>query len=266
MFPRLSLPGLLAACVLIPQAGGMVGVVEPIREETLAAVVVGRVARIHVREGSEVKAGDLLLELDSQAEKLDLARRRIQLESVVELELARTRERIADSEWRAAQRLRETARSVSQEDLNRRELDARLAASEREQLERREEIEALEVQLAEEQLARRFIRAPGNGIVTAIFPAVGEVADARQPLIHVVDVSRCMWVANLEASVAARLVVGAKVRLRADQATGPVEVEGIVDYVAPVLDAGSGLQLVKVMFDNPARRITPGVTATLLLP
>lgn len=254
--------GLASPTVL--RASDSVGVVEPVREETLAAVVLGRVARIHVKEGSVVRAGDLLLEFDAEAERLDLARRRLVLDSAVELDLARERERITEAEYRATLRLRESARSVSQEDLNRKELEARLAAAERQQLERRKEVEALDVRLAEEALARRLVRAPGDGIVTAVFPSVGEVADARQPLLHVVDAARCVWVANLEAAVAARLRVGATVRLRCDAPDAPVEVSGQVDYVAPVLDAGSGLQRVKVVFDNPERRVTPGVTATLV--
>ena len=264
--PGFAFVGLIFSGVLPGARAESVGVVEPVREETLASVVVGRVASIHVREGSVVKAGDLLLEFDSEAEKLDLGRRRLVLESVAELELARQREKIAETEFRATAKLREGTRSVSQEDLNRKELDFRVAAAEREQLERREEIEALEVRLAEEALARRFIRAPGDGIVTAVYPSVGEVADARQPLVHVVDASRCVWVANLEAADAARLKVGATARLRCDAPDAPIEVEGRVDYVAPVLDAGSGLQRVKIVFDNPDRRVTPGVTATLVLP
>ncbi len=188
------------------------------------------------------------------------------LESTAELELARQREKIADTEFRATAKLRETTRSVSQEELNRKELEAGLAAAEREQLGRREEIEALEVRLAEEALARRLIRAPGDGVVTFVHLAVGEVADARQPLVHVVDIARCTWVANIEAAVAARLRVGATARLRCDAPDGPVEVEGVVDYIAPLLDAGSGLQRVKVGFANPDARVTPGVTATLLPP
>ncbi len=241
-----------------------IGVVEPIREETLAAVVVGRVAKLHVREGATVRAGELLVELDSEAERLDLERRRLVLASAVELELAKQRETMTETEWKATQRLRESSRSVSQEELNRKEFDYLLAKGEREQLERRKALEALEVKLAEEQLARRFIRAPGAGVVTRLWLRAGEVADARQPLVHVVDVERAVWVANLDAALAARLRPGLAVRLLCEMPAGPVEVEGVVDYLAPVLDAGSGLRRVKVEFANPAGRVTPGVTARLL--
>ncbi len=254
---------LFLAATAVP-AATPVGLVAPISEETLAATVVGKIALIHVREGATVQAGDLLLELEKVQEELEVERRRLVYENETELTLAAQRAEVLEAEWRATARLRETSRSVSQDELNRKELEFRTAAAEHAQLKVRKQLERIELDLAREALARRQLRAPGPGVVTEIFLSVGEVADARQPLVRTVNPQQCEWTANAEAAGVAGLTLGQTVGLRCESTAGPVTVSGEITYIAPVLDAASGLRRIKVVFDNRDGRVTPGVSATLV--
>lgn len=262
----LARPALFLLLASTVWAADPVGLVSPIREETLAATVVGKVARLHVREGDTVKTGDLLLELEKAQESLEVERRQLVFQNQTELILAAQRATVLEAEWRATAKLRESNRSVSQDELNRKELEFRTAAAEHEQLKVRKQLERIELDLAREALARRELRAPGPGVVTDVLPSVGEVADARQPLVRIVNPSQCEWIANVEAGSAAKLKLGQTVDLRCEAPAGAITVKGEVTYIAPVLDAASGLQRLKVVFANPDGRVTPGVSATLILP
>lgn len=241
------------------------GLVQPEWEATLAATALGRVDRIAVREGDAVEAGTVLLELERRAEQLDAARRRIVLESVAELEAARARLDLLQRELEASRRLFESTRSVSQEEVDQKTLAVRLARSEVEQLEQREEIERLEYEFAEEQVRRRLIVAPHPGVVVEILPKVGEVCEPRQPLVRMIDATRVRVVLDVEGMRLPPVRVGERVPVFIDQPGGELRVTGTIDFVAPVIDAASGLRRLRVVVDNADGRVLPGVTARVRL-
>lgn len=238
------------------------GLIEPLQQATLASTVVGRIERVLVKEGDVVKAGQPLVELERALEMLDADRRRLVAESQTEIDIARERAALLEKEFQATMKLRDATRSVSQDELNKKEIESKLARAEVAQLEVREAIEALEHRIAREQLERRIIRAPADGVITRVYAQPGEICEVRQPLVAFVNASSCYLVANLEPAVAAKLRVGASVRVRIDAA----EITGTVDSMSPVVDSASGLRRVKVLLANPDGRITPGMVGTLVEP
>ncbi len=251
--------GAAAAPLRIP------GITAPIREARLSANVPGTVLQVHVEEGDVVKEGDLLVELDQGFERLEVERRKLIAESKAELEAAQHRVALLENEWEVTRRLFESTRSVSEEDRDRKELEYKLARADLKRLEALEQQEEIEYNMAQEQLNRRRIRAPWDGVVTRIFVKEGEGCDPRQPLVALVDPSRCEFVCNVPPAQARRLRVAGAVMLLVEDGDTPVERQGTVFYVSPVVDPASGLQEVKVRFDNNDGAVSPGVTAWLLL-
>jgi RND family efflux transporter MFP subunit len=249
----------------LPAASGLF---EPLQQATLASTVVGRIQRVLVKEGDAVKAGQTLVELEQDLEALEVERRRLVAEDKSELELARERAALLEKEWRATIKLRDATHSVSQEELDKKEIDFKLARAEEAQLEVREQIEALEFKIAQAQLDRRRIRAPNDGVITRVRAQPGEICEVRQPLVDLVNASSCYFVANLEPAVAAHLRTGgaATVRLGAAAGKAPFEATGTVDSMSPVIDSASGLRRVKILLPNPDGRITPGLVGTLVEP
>jgi RND family efflux transporter MFP subunit len=241
------------------------GLVQPEWEATLAATVLGRVDRIAVREGDVVESGAVLLELERRSEQIDAARRRIVLESTAELEAARARRDLLQRELEASRRLFESTRSVSQEEVDQKALAVRLAQSEVEQLEQREEIERLEYEYAEEQVRRRTIVAPHSGVVVEILPKLGEVCEPRQPLVRMIDATRVRVVLDVEGLRLPPVRVGERVPVYLEQPGGELRVQGTIDFVAPVIDAASGLRRMRVVVENADGRVLPGVTARVRL-
>jgi RND family efflux transporter MFP subunit len=270
-FPRLRWRECLGCLVgglagaLGAQPRGVTGLVEPDWRATLAATVLGRVESIAVKEGDAVEAGAVLLLLERRFEEIDARRRQIVAESTVELELARSKLEVLRTEFEGTRRLFEGSGSVSKDAFERARLDLLLAEAELAQLEQREKVEALEWQLAREQVERREIRAPRAGTVVEVFPKEGEVCEPRQPLLVLVDARTVRLTLEIDALATAGLAVGQTLPVRLEAPGGELVTEGRIDFVSPVVDAASGFRRVRLTIENPEGRILPGLPATVTL-
>ncbi len=239
------------------------GITEPIWDATLSASVAGRVAEIPVEEGDKVQAGETLIRLDDELEKLEVERRRLIWESKVEVESAKARAETLKLDLEGTRRLYETTRSVSQDELKKKELEHLLAVAEHEKSLMDEKREEIEYKMALEQLRRREIVAPRAGQVAEILIEEGESCESREPLIRVVDTTRCYLVTNLDAADARSLRVGQPVKLRIEAGERPVVRDGTISFISPVVDPASGLQEVKAVFDNADGEVRPGVAGSM---
>ena len=221
-------------------AAEVIGITEPFHDVTMNCSVTGIIGARLVQEGEFVTRGQLLIELDKKLEELDLSRK----------ELARE---MYQSELDRLKALSEkSATSVSREELDKKQTEFSIAA--------------VDLELAREQLRKRMLTSPIDGYVTEIFVEPGEGCEPRQPLLRVVETRRCYFVANLDARAGAGLKVGQVLALRIEGREAPVEVDGTVCYVSPVVDPASGLMRVKLIFENPDGRVRPGTSGRLILP
>jgi RND family efflux transporter MFP subunit len=215
------------------------GITEPVADVVLSASVPGIVSAWKFKEGDFVKANDIIIELDNRLEQLEVDRRQAVVDS-------RKTERDALQTLAAKSSI-----SVKKEELDKAETDFRIAQT--------------ELEMAGEQLRRRAVISPCAGTIVDIARDVGEACQAYQPLIRVVDTRQAYFVSNVEAKLAGRLKSGQKVKLEIEDSGGPAAVEGEITYLAAVVDPASGLQKVKVLFDNVEGKIRPGVSGRLLI-
>lgn len=257
----------VAACLAASCAGGAVfsGITEPIRDATLSSSVPGTIAAIQVEEGNLVAEDQVIVELDKELEQLEVARRRMIWESKVEVVSAEQRAATVLRDLEGTRQLFETTQSVSQDELEQKELEYKLAVAEWERLELVEERERIEYNMAEEQLRRREIRSPMEGAVAEIFIEEGEGCEPRQPIVRIVQTRRARFVANIDAGLARRLELGKAVRLEIEGGVDPILRQGAISFVSPVVDPASGLQEVKVVFDNEDGEVRPGVAGVMIL-
>lgn len=236
-----------------------VGLVEPFRDVLLSPAVSGRIEKLPVKEGDRVKEGELLLSLVSRVEELEVERRRVIQEDKSEVESARERLALLKKELESARALAKRTGSVSQEELNRKQLETVLAGLEVSRLEQAHARERIELEMARERLALQKITAPFSGVVAQLPLDEGESVQANQQTIRLVEDTRAFLVVNLPADVARELKMGESVRLRFSLAS-PVEKPGEVAFLSPVVDPASGLRRVKLLFDNTNPRIEPGIS------
>jgi RND family efflux transporter MFP subunit len=219
------------------EANWVSGVTEPVKDVTLAFPIVGVVGARPLEEGSTVRKGQVVIELDKQLEELDLERKRL------------SRELAASELERLKSLAQRNAISVSKEEIEKKRSEF--------------EITKVDHELAAAVLKRRQLISPIDGQVAQFYKDIGEKCEDQQPVVRVVDTRRCHLVANLEPRLAQSLRLDQKVRVEVLVGDSPVTVEGTLIYLSPVADAASGLLRIKAVFENPEGKIRPGIAGRL---
>jgi HlyD family secretion protein len=249
------------------------GSVMACRRAKLATPLGGRIARMPVKKGSVVKAGDVLLELWKE----DLTARERVAREQLETAKARVAEacQLAENAASEARRARELhAKGFSSPQLTERaDADAKaraaLCASARTGV---GEAEA-RIAAAQADTSRTILRAPFAGIVAEVNGEVGEFLTPSPPgiptlpAVDLIDAS-CLYVsAPIDEVDAARLKVGMTGRISLDAYRGRY-FKGHVRRIAPyvlALEKQARTVEIEVEFDEPAeaRHLLVGYSADI---
>jgi len=239
-FPRQAF-ALLAAVPLVlclvahgAEMKSVNGITEPFMDVTLGASVAGIIRAEFFKEGDTVKKGDVILELDKRMEELEVERRKaVMNQNKMEFESTRA--------------LTQTTKSVSKEEFAKKEAEYNIAVTEH--------------GVALEQLAHRQISAPFSGVITDVLLRPGAACAPYEPLVRVVDTSRCFFIGQVEGRNVSNLKLDQEVKVVVEGATTPVKAK--ICYISPVVDPASGLAKIKAIFDNADGKIRPGLAAKM---
>lgn len=252
-----------AVCLSANAQTTVSGVTEPFQDVILSAPAAGTVEKRLVKEGEPIKAGQVLIELKKRQEELEVKRRKVIADSKAELEGAEARVKTSKADLESTRKLFAATKSISKDDLDKKELEYQLSVAEAERLKVAEEREVLEAEMAVQLLKDRSITSPLTGYAVEIFRDVGEDCKAQEPLMRVVDTRQFYFVANVDAKAGYNLKNGDAVQLQIEAGSKMVPVTGKVSFVSPVVDAASGLLTVKVLCENANGQIKPGVAGTM---
>ena len=239
----MSNPALILVAALILCAGPVCaalpveGLVLPFRQVEVAAPVSSRITEMKVREGEAVKEGQALALLYGRLEELEAQRAKVLLER-------------REFEAKGARKLYES-RVIPEA----RALEARIDL----------DLARLQYETAAEQVRLRTILAPMDGIVVMRAHETGETVSSAQPLFRILDLSKVVVQVEVEPRQLAVLLPGHRVRVSFPLAAQPLLAEGEVILVDPCAGAGGRVR-VKVLVENPERRIRSGVKAVVELP
>ncbi|OKP04553.1 HlyD family secretion protein [Xenorhabdus eapokensis] len=242
-------------------------------EVIIASKAMGRVVKVHIGRGERVKAGQLMVSLDSPelAAKVAAAQAvRDQAKAKLELSLHGTREENirnleaalaqAQSGYINAQREFDRLKNVSTQGyVSASDLDnarnARNIAYQKmlgakaeldegkngDRIELRQQLQAA-LNEAEENLRELKIqrddlqvKAPVNGEVGPLPAEEGQLFNANSPLATLVRISQAYFVYNLREDILAHVRKGDKITLRVP-ALGNEEIEAEIRYIAPMGD------------------------------
>lgn len=186
---------------------------------TLASEVVGRVKEVLVKEGETVKEGQLLLRLDPETSRAEIAQ--IQASRRV-AELNINRQQVNSDAQAAKQKRYEGLRAqgmveaVKYDDfVTQRDLAVVELRSSRESLKQTE----AQLKQAQERLAKTEIRAPVSGKVTAVYIKVGETAVpsatsiAGSSLMIIADTTSLYAEVNIDETDIARISKGQEAKI-----------------------------------------------------
>jgi multidrug efflux pump subunit AcrA (membrane-fusion protein) len=130
---------------------------------------------------------------------------------------------------------------------------------------------AAQLQAVENEITRRLITSPVDGVVVDKYLHMGEWAQAGEPVYRIVQMDRLRVEGMLRAAdYLPEEVAGNPVRIIVTTSEGHrEEFEGTIEFVSPVVDP-SGEFLIHADFDNPRKpngqwRVRPGLDAEIVI-
>ena len=226
------------------------GTLEPMQTVEIKPEVGGKLLSVNFREGEFVDEGQVLFEIDDEKISRQLEARRAALDSTrARLEnLRRNYERVAT--------LRERDLiSEDQYDNARTELNAVSADVER--------LEA-EMEIAKRELEDTVIHSPFNGYISRQMVDPGTVVQAGQSLAVIYEVDPLQLSFFIAERYMGRVSRGQDV-FATVTAYPDRSFTGEVDFISPVIDAGTRRFRVRANIENPETELMPGSFASALL-
>jgi len=209
------------------------GSLEAWEDLTLAAEIAGPVDGVGPREGERLKAGEVILTIDSVTQKANLERDRVD----AEVKLA------------ALQRLE---RLVAEELVSRQEYDNAVSAY---------EAARQKFELSRIALEKSSVRSPVSGVLDSRFVERGEYVKVGDPVAAVVQVDRLKVLVDVPEKDVRYLQVGEQVEvLQAQIDTGETLTRpGKLVHLAYKADPVTRTYRAKVEVDNRDRQLRPGM-------
>ncbi|NQT17776.1 MAG: efflux RND transporter periplasmic adaptor subunit [Planctomycetes bacterium] len=240
------------------------GFTEPYRTISVASDETGIIAEVLVREGEAVEAGQALARLNSDVYLTSLAIAQQSMQAEGRLDAVSAEMQLRKRRQEKLESLRGDGHA-RQEEVDR--ARAETAVAEANVLSAREDlqIKRLEYERIKAQLERRTIRSPIAGVVTELHKQQGEFVAPNNPdILSVVELDPLLANFSLMRPDAEALSVGQKVQIPFPGSNS--QVEGVVEFVAPVMDAERGTVRVKVRVENTKGSLRSGERCTLRLP
>ncbi|WP_394205715.1 efflux RND transporter periplasmic adaptor subunit [Shewanella waksmanii] len=216
-----------------------IGFVEPNQGVTIANELAGVVSAIRFENGSQVTAGQMLIELDSQVEKANLKSKQVQLPA-------------AEADFKRLTKLYKQ-NSVSKQDLDN---------SESKYLALMADSESLSA-----TIGRREIKAPFSGLVGIRNVNLGEYLQTGTEIVRLEDISTMKIRFTIPQTQLPRIATGQKVHVYVD--AYPTEpFEGEISAIEPAVFYQSGLIQVQAQIPNTHGKLRSGMFAKvdILLP
>lgn len=196
----------------------------------VVAKISGVATRLFVEEGQFVKAGEPLLQLDTEKLQLEVAR--------AESNLAR----LANDLERSRQLFQKQLISSDAYDKIKYEYDALKASSE----------------LAKLDVAYGTVRAPISGFVSKRMVKVGNMVQLNQPVFEITDFDPLLAVIHVPERELAKLHLKQQALITVDAHRGQLYPASIL-RISPVIDAASGTFKVTLAVNDSKRDLKPGM-------
>jgi RND family efflux transporter MFP subunit len=230
--------------------------IEPAQVVDIGSPVVGLIDKIHVERADLVAEGQLLVELESGAERaaVDLARARAAMDGA---ELAREANvKLGINRESRARRLSQN--NVLSDDMREEaETTAELARFELKQAREDREMASLQLAQAEELLRRRSITSPISGVVVERLMSPGERVD-EEPILRIAQISPLRVEVTLPATRFGKVLPGMSASVEPEVPGNQVYVASVA-LVDRVIDAASGTFGVRLELPNPEQDIPSGL-------
>jgi len=232
-------------------------------ESMLASRIMGPVAAITVKEGDKVKAGQLLIVIDSEDINNKVAAADASYrEAIQALSAAEQNMMLADNTYSRFKNLYDE-KALSLQELDKIETQKKVAAIEYERMQ--EMVKRVGAGLSEAKvfLGYKEIRSPVDGVVTGKFIDPGSMAMPGMRLLTIEDTSRYKLEAELDESLAGQIGPGLEVEVAINALQA--KLQGTVSEIVPAVDPRSRTFKVFISLP-PAKNLQSGLYARVKIP
>lgn len=230
------------------------------RSIEIRSPVAGLLESMPFSRGQAVKKGAVVAVLDAAVERSTLAMAQQKANMVGAIESGAARVDLLSKKY---DRRRELAsvKAISLQDRDDADLERRLAEAELKQAKENHDLAKHELQQAQDQLNRRVIRSPVDGLVVEQYVQAGELvdpSDTRRPILKLVqyDPLRIELIAPL--AYFGKIKAGDTLEIQPEQPVGGV-LAATVKIVDRMLDPTSGTFGIRLEVPNPKLSIPPGI-------
>ncbi len=235
------------------------GDVTPAFQLEVKPEVGGKLKAVHVTAGSQVKVGDLLVEIDDR----DLLSERDT--AVTEIEGAKLS---VDKERKNFDRAKELFESklISREVYDNLSSTAAIAENSMTKSQRR-------LQIVDDRLSKTKVLAPTNGTVLTVPAIEGQVVIAAASvnngttLMTIANLSKLLVDTHINQVDVARLQLNQAVQLRAESIKD-AEMNASISFIAPVATVKNNVKgfQVQALIEKPSAQLRPGMTVNMKVP
>jgi len=235
------------------------GDVEPAAQLDVKPEVGGRLLKINVLPGAEVKAGMLLVEIDDRDIKSELDSATTEIEGA-QLAVDKSRKNFARGKDLFEQKL------ISREMYDNLESELAIAQNSLSKAERRK-------QLVEDKLSKTKVIAPGDGTVLTVPVVEGQVVipaasvNSGTTLMTIANLSKLIVDTHVNQVDVAKLSLNQQVSLSAESVRDET-LDALITFIAPVATVKNSVKgfTVQAIIDKPTSRLRPGMTVQMTVP
>jgi RND family efflux transporter MFP subunit len=235
--------------------------IEPRIVAKLASAVQGVVAEVLVDRGDFVRRGDPVARLASGVEEAAVEVARIQAANYYQVDSKRHRSELLRRKRDRAQTLQKV-NVVAESALDEAATEARIAELEAREAELNLSLARAELKRSEENLTRRTIKSPFDGVVTDRTLAAGEFAYEQAPIMPVAEIDPLHVEVYAPLDYYHRVKQGMLAEVHPEEPIGGSYI-GTVTIVDRVFDAGSGTFGIRLDLPNPDHALPAGLHCTL---
>jgi len=262
-FPKHGVPFLVTACLLylfflsvIPcLAQTYDAFLEPSRIVDISSPYRGRIGAIHIREGDQVKTGQLLAELDTRVLKAQLASAGEAALFHGRLDSAKAMVSMREDRYAMLKELEKSGNARPQE-MVRGRTDLIIARAELLGAREEQKLKKLEADIIRARIEENKLRSPVDGVVTKIYKEEAELIGGteQQGFVTIVQLDPLQALFHLPPDIAANLTVGTVIIIEVD--ANPISAE--VDFISPIINAQSGTIEVRLTIENNEHLLAGG--------
>ncbi|MDX2222389.1 MAG: efflux RND transporter periplasmic adaptor subunit, partial [Rhodospirillaceae bacterium] len=232
--PPLAVNTEIATPAEFPRTFTAIGSVSAINWVTIAPEVDGRVTAFSFIPGGEVKSGELLVQLNDEPERAELASYRAQLR-LADVALKRARE--LGTRGAAAQAQVDAAQSQY-------------------------DVAAANITRLEALIAQKALRAPFDGVLGVRRVEVGQYLRAGDPTVTLTNVDNLFVEFTLPEQARPELALEQRVALKVDAYPGRT-FDAVVAVIDPQIDMSTRTIKLQAVITNNERLLMPGMFANL---